>query len=234
MPASGRCGIPAIIAVAPRTGRRLLARRRVCDDARVFQSLVNAVSGAWWSYPLVFAVAMLDAFFPLVPSETVAITSGVLAGSGDLSLPVCILCAAAGAFVGDNVSYGIGTWLGEHTVKRLFRGERSQRAFEWAERMLEERGTYLVIVARFIPGGRTATTFAAGYVHSFTWRRFVAADAVAATIWGCYTVLLGYLGGKAFEDAPWKGLLIAFGIAVGIAGGVELVRHLRARRRAAG
>lgn len=196
----------------------------------VFHSLVSAVSGAWWSYPLVFGVAMLDAFFPFVPSETVAITSGVLAGAGDLSLPLCIACAATGAFVGDNISYGIGTWLGEHTVKRLFRGERSQRAFEWAERMLAERGTYLVVVARFIPGGRTATTFSAGYVHSFSYRRFVAADALAAAIWGSYTVLLGYLGGKAFEDAPWKGLLIAFGLALSIAGGVELVRHRRSAR----
>jgi membrane-associated protein len=201
--------------------------------AQVFHSLVNAVSGAWWSYPLVFGVAMLDAFFPLVPSETVAITSGVLAGSGELSLPLCIACAAAGAFVGDNVSYGIGTWLGERTVKRLFRGERSLRAFEWAERMLAERGTYLVIVARFIPGGRTATTFSAGYVHSFTWRRFVVADAVAATVWGSYTVLLGYLGGRAFEDAPWKGLVLAFLIALAVTGGVEAVRNLRARRGAA-
>ncbi len=198
---------------------------------RVFHSLVTAVSGAWWSYPLVFGVAMLDAFFPLVPSETVAITSGVLAGSGELSLPLCILCAASGAFVGDNVSYGIGSWLGEHTVKRLLRGDRSLRAFAWAEHMLEERGRYLIVVARFIPGGRTATTFSAGYVQSFPWRRFVVADALAGTIWGSYTVLLGYLGGKAFENAPWKGLLIAFALALSIAGGVELIRHRRGARR---
>jgi membrane-associated protein len=197
---------------------------------KVFHSLVNAVSGAWWSYPLVFGVAMLDAFFPLVPSETVAITSGVLAGSGELSVPLCILCAATGAFVGDNVSYGIGTFLGERTVKRLFRSEKAHRSFAWAERMLAERGTYLVVVARFIPGGRTATTFAAGYVHSFSWRRFVVADAVAASIWGSYTVLLGYVGGKAFENQPWKGLLIAFAIALAITGGVEVARHVRARR----
>jgi len=197
----------------------------------VFHSLVTAVSGAWWSYPLVFGVAMLDAFFPLVPSETVAITSGVLAGSGDLSLPLCIACAATGAFAGDNVSYGIGSWLGEHTVKRVFRSERSRRGFEWAERTLAERGMYLIVVARFIPGGRTATTFSAGYVQPFPWRRFVLADALAGAIWGSYTVLLGYIGGRAFEDAPWKGLLIAFALALSIAGGVELVRHRRAARR---
>jgi len=90
---------------------------------------------------------------------------------------------------------------------------------------------YLIVVARFIPGGRTATTFSSGYVQSFPWRRFVLADAVAGTVWGNYTVLLGYLGGKTFENAPWKGLLIAFTLALSIAGGVELVRRRRGAER---
>jgi membrane-associated protein len=182
-----------------------------------------------WSYLVIFGVAMLDAFFPLVPSETVAITGGVLASAGDLSLPLVIVTASAGAIVGDSISYWIGHTLGEHSVKRLFRGERSHKAFEWAERQLEERGTYLIIIARFIPGGRTATTFSAGYVHTFAYRRFLAADIVAGCLWGLYTGLLGYIGGKQFESQPWKGLVVAFAIAVGIAATVEGVRHFRAR-----
>ena len=196
----------------------------------MFHSLVTLVSDAWWTYPLIFGVAMVDAFFPLVPGETVAITAGVVAGQGQLSLPLCIAAASAGAFAGDNISYGLGTWLGEHTVKRLIRGEKARRGFEWAERMLEERGGYIIVVGRFIPGGRTAATFSAGYVHSFTWRRFLVADALAALIWGNDTVLLGYIGGKAFEEHPWKGLLLAFGIAVAITGGIEAVRHFRRGR----
>ncbi len=190
--------------------------------------------GSDWSYLVIFGVAMLDAFFPLVPSETVAITGGVLAGAGELSLPLVILAASTGAIVGDNISYGIGNILGERTVKRVFKGERSRKAFEWAERQLESRGTYLIVVARFIPGGRTATTFSAGYVHSFSYRRFLAADILAGALWGLYTGLLGYVGGKQFEEQPWKGLVVAFAIAIGIAGTVEGVRHYReraARRR---
>ena len=118
-------------------------------------------------------------------------------------------------------------------MKRWFSGEKAHKAFAWAERTLEQRGTYIIIVGRFIPGGRTAVTFSAGYIHSFTWRRFVVADAIAATIWGSYAVLLGYFGGKAFEQQPWKGLLLAFGIAIGITSTVELVRHRRSRRREA-
>lgn len=184
-----------------------------------------------WSYAAIFAVAAIDAFFPLVPSETVVITGGVLAGTGDLNLLLVILAASTGAILGDNISYGLGHWLGEHTVKRVFRGEKSQKGFEWAERQLEERGTYLIIVARFIPGGRTATTFSAGYIQSFPYRRFLAADILAGFIWGTYAACLGYFGGKTFEQQPWKGLIVAFVVAIGLATTIELVRHRRQKRR---
>ncbi len=187
-----------------------------------------------WSYLVIFAVAALDAFFPVVPSETVAITGGVLAGSGDLNLLLVIVAASAGAILGDNISYGLGSWLGERTVKNVFKGERSRKAFLWAEHQLEERGTYLIVIARFIPGGRTATTFAAGYIKTFPYRRFLPADILAGAIWGTYTGCLGYFGGKTFEEQPWKGLVLAFVIAVAVAGGIELVRHLRQRRRDGG
>jgi membrane protein DedA with SNARE-associated domain len=142
-----------------------------------------------------------------------------------------ILCASAGAIAGDNISYGLGHWLGEHTVKRWFKGEKSQAAFAWAERQLAQRGTYINVVARFIPGGRTATTFSAGYIQSFPYRRFIMADVLAGFIWGTYASLLGYFGGKTFEEQPWKGLILAFVVAVGLTGAIELVRHRRERRR---
>ena len=197
----------------------------------VFDQFEQWVSSDW-SYLAIFAVSMIDAFFPLVPAETVVITAGVLAGAGDLELALVILSASTGAIVGDNISYALGNFLGEHTVKRVFRGEKSHTAFEWAERQLMQRGTYLIVVARFIPGGRTATTFSAGYIQSFPYRRFIRADVLAGFIWGTYAACLGYFGGRTFEEEPWKGLILAFVVAIGLASGVELVRHRRERRRA--
>jgi membrane protein DedA with SNARE-associated domain len=197
----------------------------------VFDQFVDWVGGSRWSYAAIFAVSVLDAFFPIVPSETAVITGGVVASSGELSLPLVILAASCGAFIGDNISYWLGSWFGEHTVKRVFRGEKSKKAFEWAEGQLETRGFYLIIIARFIPGGRTAVTFSSGYTHGISYKRFVAADAIAATIWGNYAALLGYIGGKQFEEQPWKGLLLAFIVAISAAALVELVRHRREKRR---
>jgi membrane-associated protein len=198
----------------------------------VFESIVDAVSASGWSYLIVFAIAALDAFFPLVPSEATAIAAGVVAGAGDLRLELVIPAAALGAVVGDNISYGIGHFLGERTVNRFFKGEKAQKRLAWAERTLRERGPYLIVVARFIPGGRTATTFTAGYTSAMGWRRFLFFDTIAGAIWGAYTVLLGYFGGRTFEEQPWKGLLLAFAIALAVTGAVEAYRHLRARRAA--
>jgi membrane-associated protein len=195
----------------------------------VFQAIVDAVSGSSWSYVIVFVVAALDAFFPIVPSEATAIAAGVVAGAGDLRLEILIPAAALGAFLGDNISFGLGHFFGPRVERRFFKGEKSQQRLAWAQRLLDERGGYLIVVARFIPGGRTVTTFTAGFVETFPWRRFLFFDAIACAIWGSYTVLLGYFGGKTFEEEPWKGLLLAFGIAVAVTAAVEVYRHLRAR-----
>ncbi len=196
----------------------------------MFESIHDAVSGSDWSYLVVFVIAMLDAFFPVVPSEATAIAAGVVAGTGGLSVELCILVASLGAIIGDNISFGIGHFLGERVERRFFQGEKAKRRLDWARRTLDERGGYLIVVARFIPGGRTATTFTAGFVETFPWHRFLRWDTLAGAIWGSYTVLLGYFGGRSFEEEPWKGLLLAFAVAVAVTGAVEAARYLRHRR----
>jgi membrane protein DedA with SNARE-associated domain len=198
---------------------------------QVFQSVVDTVGSSDWSYLVVFGIALLDAFFPVVPSEATAIAAGVVASSdGGLNLWLCILAAATGAILGDNVSFAIGHFLGARVERRFLSGEKSQKRLKWAQKTLHERGAYLIVIARFIPGGRTATTFTAGFVKNFPWERFLRYDAVAAAIWGSYTVLLGYFGGKSFEEQPWKGLLFAFAVALAVTAVVEAVRYVRHRR----
>jgi membrane-associated protein len=199
-----------------------------------FDRMTEWVSGEWWSYLVIFAIAAIDAFFPLVPSETLVVIGGNLAGSGDLHFLLVILAGAMGAIVGDNISYGAGTLLGERTVKRWFRSAKWHRRLEWAERTLDERGAYIILIARFIPGGRTAVTFSAGYVHAFPWRRFIMYDVIAAFIWATYAASLGYFFGKTFEEHPVWGIVLAIAIAITAGLLVEVVRYLRHRLREAG
>ena len=194
----------------------------------MLEAFTDFVSGSPWTYAYLFAVSAIDAFFPLVPSETSVIATGVLAASGDLVLPLVILVAAGGAILGDNISYFIGRTVGHRIAERFFSGERRKR-LDQAERQLAQRGGYLILVARFIPGGRTAVTLAAGTLE-FPWRRFIAWDVAAGIIWASYASLLGYFGGRTFEESPLKGLALAFGIAVAVTANVEVVRWVRRRR----
>jgi membrane protein DedA with SNARE-associated domain len=192
-----------------------------------FTDLVANASG--WAYAILFVLAFLDALVPVVPSETSVITAGVVASSGDLSLPLVILFAAAGAFAGDNTSYFVGARYGTRINDRFFQSEKAKARIAWAQRQVQERGGELIIIARFIPGGRTVVTLSSGTL-GYPWRRFVLFDAIAASIWALYAALLGYLGGHAFEEQPWKGLLLAFAIALAVTGGVELFRWWKRRR----
>jgi membrane-associated protein len=191
---------------------------------------VSNASG--WAYVIVFLLAYLDALVPVVPSETSVITAGVVASAGDLSLPLVVAAAASGAFLGDNTAYFIGNRFGTRINERFFSGEKARKRIEWAQRQVSERGGELIAIGRFIPGGRTAVTLSAGTL-GYPWRRFVLFDAAAALGWALYAALLGYFGGHAFEAAPWKGLLLALGIAFSVAGAIEVVRWYLKRRGAA-
>lgn len=195
-----------------------------------FTHLVAEASG--WAYAVAFVFAFLDALLPIVPSETAVITAGVVAATGHLSLPLVIAAAACGAFAGDNTAYFIGNRLGPYAKARYFRGEKGRKTIRWTEHQLAERGGELILVARFIPGGRIAVTLSAGATR-YPWPRFAVFDAFAGLIWASYAALLGFFGGKAFERTPWAGLLLALAIAFAVTGALELGRaYLRRRREA--
>ena len=194
----------------------------------MFESLTEHVSGSPWTYAFLFAIAALDVIIPLVPSETSVILAGVLASTGDLNLILVILAAAAGAVTGDNISYWIGRKVGHRIVERFFKGERRKQV-DWAHRQVEQRGGYLIVIGRFIPGGRTTVTLSCGMLE-MPWRRFIAFDVAAGLVWGTYAALLGYVGGTTFEEDPLKGFLLAFAVALLVAGVIEAVRWYRRRR----
>ena len=192
--------------------------------------LVEHAVGSPWVYLALFAFAAIDAFFPIVPSESLVISAGVFAASGsEPDLIPIILAAAAGAFVGDHISYFIGRTAGAKLMARAGEGSKKQRAFRQAHKLIEERGGVILIVCRYIPGARTAITLTAGAVR-YELRKFSFFDAIAALSWATYSAMVGYIGGEAFEEDPLKGLGLGLGIALGVSALIEVIRHVRARR----
>jgi membrane protein DedA with SNARE-associated domain len=197
----------------------------------VFESLIDVVTASAWVYPLILGVAALDAVFPVVPSEATVIAAAALAGAGDLAFPLVLVAAAAGAVIGDNVAYLLGRVGREPAVSRLLRSARWRNAVARAESMLRERSATIIVVSRFIPGGRTATMLSAGLV-GLDWRGFAAYDLGAGILWASYAGLIGLVGGKAFAHQPLHALLLAFGLAAALTLLIEGGRRsFRAYRR---
>jgi membrane protein DedA with SNARE-associated domain len=195
-------------------------------DPDVFHSAFDLLSQPPEAYLIVFALALGDAVVPVLPSEAALITAGLLSVVGDLTLGWVIAAGALGAYCGDGISYALGRFVGRPFQERFLAGNRTERALAWSERQLEERGGFLLVVARYVPGGRTAATFTCGITH-FPYPRFAAFDALAALSWAVYASALGYFGGRFFENHAWVALLVAFGIAGALTLAVEGVRRLR-------
>ncbi len=185
-------------------------------------------SGSEWFYVVIFVVALLDSILPIVPSETMVIIGGVSAGLHNLSWPLVIIVGAAGAFIGDNVSYFIGRHFSERLIKRYESNEKGRKRLEWAHNQIQTRGGQLLITARFIPGGRTLVTLSCG-ITNVDRKWFMKWTGIAAPVWASYATLLGFIGGHSFQENHTKAFLVAFGIAIGATVAIEIARHLRTR-----
>jgi membrane protein DedA with SNARE-associated domain len=195
-------------------------------------AFVEGVMGSPWVYVALLALAAGDGMLPILPSETLVVTAGVYSATGETTLALVIAAAAAGAFAGDHASYAIGRTAGARLLRRTGPDSSRGKALGWARAQLETRGGSILIVCRYIPGARTATTLTAGAVgHPL--RSFSTFDGIAALSWGAYCALVGYIGGSAFEGNPLLGVGLGLGLALSVAGAVEWVRHARRTRAVA-
>ncbi len=187
-------------------------------------------AGNWWFLAVIFIIALLDSVIPIVPSETTVIIGGVAVATGDAPYPLLAVIAAgaAGAFIGDNMAYTIGYHWSAAFERRAERKPKFAAKLTWARAQIHERGSLLLITARFIPGGRTALTLASGITRQpRTW--FVKWTLIAAAIWATYAAGLARLVGEPFADDHTKAFWIAFGTALGINVLIEAVRHFRSK-----
>ncbi len=193
---------------------------------------LEELSANWWFLLVVLAIAFLDSILPVVPSETAVILGGVAAGLGNQEIYFVIAAGAVGAFLGDMTAYQVGARLRGVVERRAARRESYQRRLDWAKQAIRRRGGPLLITARFIPGGRTALTISSGVTRQpLGW--FAGWIAIAVVLWASYAGLLGYVFGNTFKDDHTTAFLVAFGTALSITVLIEIVRHVRGKRRAA-
>lgn len=185
-----------------------------------------------WLYVAVFAVCVIDGFFPPVPSETIVIAAAAAgAATGEWGmLAGAIIAAAAGAIVGDNIAFAIGRRVGLDRWRWMRRGS-AQRAIRWAREGLHQRATVLILTARYIPVGRVAVNVTAG-ATGLARRRFFGLSALAGLSWAVYSVSIGLFAGRWLSGNPLLAALLGIAIALTIGVAIDRVMAARAARGA--
>lgn len=196
----------------------------------ILNDLILQAIASPWLYLVLFAVTVVDGFFPPVPSETVLVAAAaVTASTGDGNLLLLGAVAAIGATIGDNIAFAIGRRLGT-TRYSWMRKPRIAAAFAIAQEALDRRSATLILGARYIPVGRVAVNMSAGAL-GFPWRRFLPLSVIAGLSWSMFSLAIGLLAGAWIEDQPL--LSAAIGVTVALVVGLLIDRIAAARRRRA-
>jgi membrane-associated protein len=200
--------------------------------------LLSMMSTPAWAYLAIFGFLTIDAMIPVVPIQAIMITSGALTVYGSLSLPLVIAVGALGMFAGDSLAFVLGRTAGRHvgglggswisgrltTLRHRFAPKhehddtehgmsKTKRAAERFTRGLRRPGPLVLLLCRFVPGGRMAAGYYAGRT-GYPIKLFIIYDGAAAIGWAMYGGLVGHIGGTAITQSAWRLFAIAATAAV--------------------
>jgi membrane protein DedA with SNARE-associated domain len=123
-----------------------------------------------------------------------------------LSLPLVIVLATLGAFIGDVITFAVPRLGSEAAVRWVARRQQAER-LEKARTQFTRRGWQLIVIGRLVPAGRIPVLLAAGAL-AYPWRRLLPAALAACLIWAVAYALLGIVSGGLF-DSPLIATLLA-------------------------
>ncbi|HUG94023.1 MAG TPA: DedA family protein [Planctomycetaceae bacterium] len=136
-----------------------------------------------------------------IPEEVGIVFAGVQSATGNLNPWLAFGCCIFGCLAGDSLNYAIGHFLGYGWIRRhkwfakWFHVEREKQM----EDLIARHGLKVFFAARFLVGVRGPMYLAAG-ILKVPYRRFIAVDAVCATIVvGLFFTLSYYFGPAVIE-----------------------------------
>ena len=183
----------------------------------------------FWIIPTVLG----DAIFPPIPSEMVIITGGALSADGRANIFLVGFVAAAASWIGDVVVFQLFKRRLSHVLDRWKWGRAFHAAVHSAIAQAGRSSTYGAIIGvRFIPGGRLATSAAAGIADVST-RAFSLCAALGGCLWAFWSAALGYFTGSATHLPFWASSLIGVGVGLLIGAVIGVIVTRRRGNRSA-
>src|SRR3954470_3995436 len=166
------------------------------DLAQPLLELIKAHSDLAAVVMFVTAFGASFAFISLLfPGTTVLIAAGTLMSAGTLPYTPVLIGAAAGAVLGDSISYWIGRRFGGG-IARLWPFSRDPELLPRGIAFFERYGWISVFIGRFLGPIRAIIPLAAGIMH-MPRGRFWFANVTSALIWAPMLLFAGDVIGDA-------------------------------------
>ncbi|MBF9141235.1 DedA family protein [Hymenobacter properus] len=169
------------------------------------KTLVNVVHEyGSLTYLILFLIIFTETgviVMPFLPGDSLLFVAGTLAAQPNpdtghplLNIWLLIPMLIAAAFIGDNLNYAVGDYLGPRVFREDFKF-LNRKYLDQTQAFYAKHGGKTIIMARFVPIVRTFAPFVAG-IGTMTYRYFASFSIAGAALWVISLTLAGYLFGN--------------------------------------
>ena len=191
-------------------------------------SFTAAYLVAHYGYWAVFGFVALESSGIPLPGETILIAAAIYAGdTQQLDIVRVILCAAAGAVLGDNLGFWVGRKIGMNLLQRHGKSiGLDARRLKLGQYLFLRHGGKIVFFGRFVAVLRAFAAVLAG-ANGMAWGRFLLFNALGGILWATLYGGGAYLFGKAVHRVagPVGIALLVLALASMVIATIVIRRH---------
>ncbi len=160
------------------------------------EALSILASHGYW---IVFLWVFLDQAGLPVPAFPVLLAGGALARDGRLNLLAVIGSAALAAMLIDTIWFEIGRNRGKSVLSFICRTSlEPESCVDRTQSMFSRRGTWTLVISKFVPGMNVIASPMAGMTGISRWR-FQVLNLIGASVFAMALVIPGYLFSQQLE-----------------------------------
>lgn len=153
-----------------------------------------------WLYVLVFAIVFCETGLivtPFLPGDSLLFALGALtvATSGELNIFYLSAGITTAAFLGDNVNYFFGKFIGPKVFSKENSKLFNKKHLTKTHAFYEKYGSKAVIIARFVPIVRTFVPFVAG-IARMEYKKYISFSIAGALLWVNIFLFAGHYFGN--------------------------------------
>lgn len=172
-----------------------------------------------YGYAAVFFVLVICGFGVPIPEDLTLVTGGVISGMGYTNPHIMFAVGMLGVLAGDGVMFAAGRIWRQKILKfKPIARIMTPKRYAQVQEKFDKYGNWVLFVARFLPGLRTAVFVTAGISRKVSYLRFLIMDGLAALI---SVPVWIYLGEYGAHNSDWlmakmhslqSGIFIALGV----------------------